>query len=333
MTTAAVGSVPVRGSTASVRSRHHGRHVAPKRRRANPLVSVLFVLAGVGVMLYPVMATHFNNVRQREFAANYQASVQGASQDQLADQLRSADAYNQTLAGTPILDPYLGKLVRPPESDSYRSYTAQLAGFGMMGRLRIPGIGVDLPMYHGTTDEVLAKGIGHLYGTALPVGGVGRHTVLTSHTGLPNATLLDHLIDMREGDRFYLDVAGQTLAYQVDQIKVVLPHEISDLKAVPGADLATLFTCTPYAVNSHRLLVRGHRVPVDLATEPHALAPTSAGPAWTFESWMYWLIAAAAASLLTLVVLIVLGRRRRDRERERRRRRRQLAMAADPPTM
>ncbi len=310
------------------RARHAARPVIRRRAgrparsggrgRQRPLVSALLVLLGVAVMVYPVAATQYNNAKQRDFAQSYQAQIAAAAPDQLAQEIAAAEAYNGRLTGIPILDPQLNKAARPPESDAYRSYVGLLASHGMMGRLRVPGIGVDLPVYHGTSDDVLAKGIGHLYGTALPVGGAGRHTVLTSHTGLPNATLLDRLVDLQVGDRFYIDVAGRTLAYEVDQIKAVLPSEISDLKPVAGADLATLFTCTPYAVNTHRLLVRGHRVPYDPAVVDVARAP-GAVVGTALEPWMIWLLAGAAVSVGGFLLLIVLGRRRGRRLRRARR--------------
>lgn len=130
---------------------------------------------------------------------------------------------------------------------------------GIMGSIRIPVIQVELPIYHGVSDEVLAKGIGHMPQSAFPVGGEGNHTVLTGHTGLPGAALFTDLTKVREGDMFYLFVLGETLAYCVDQIKVVLPDEGEELAPVPGKDCCTLVTCTPYGINSHRLLVRGVR--------------------------------------------------------------------------
>jgi len=222
--------------------------------------------------------------------------------------LTSARTYNTSLNGVPILDPWLTRVSRDPSSPAYRSYLAELSATDAMARLRVPSIGVDLPIYHGTTEAVLAKGIGHLYGTTLPVGGEGNHTVLTSHTGLSNATLLDHLIDVTEGQLFFIDVAGETLAYQVDQIKIVLPNQIDDLKPVDGVDVATLFTCTPYAVNSHRLLVRGHRVPLE-AVPPAAVAAEASPDG--LESWMYWQIGAGAASLVVFATLVVLTAWRR----------------------
>ncbi len=158
--------------------------------------------------------------------------------------------------------------------------------------------------------------MGHLYGTSLPVGGTGTHSVLTSHTGMASATLFDHLVDVKEGDLMFIEVLGETLAYRVDQIKVILPNEISDLTTIEGHDYLTLFTCTPYAVNTHRLLVRGERVPytpeVAEAAEAAEVSP------FKIEPWMWWLIAGAVAGLVILL-WIVIRERRRARQRMRRR--------------
>lgn len=157
-----------------------------------------------------------------------------------------------------------------------------------MARLIFPEIKADLPIYHGTSDEVLAKGLGHLYGSDLPVGGVGTHSIITGHTGLTNVTLFDNLRKAKEGDAFYIQVAGHKLKYEIDQIKVVLPHETDDLRPIEGQDYITLITCTPYGINTHRLLVRGHQVPMD-PSESNIFDQTH-GTGWQW--WMYALLVA-----------------------------------------
>lgn len=176
-----------------------------------------------------------------------------------------------------------------------------------MARVRVPQVGINLPVYHGTTDDVIAKGAGHLYGTSLPVGGESAHAVLTSHTGMSDATLFDNLKDVKVGDLMFVDVMGETLAYKVDQIKVVLPHEIEDLTTIPGKDYLTLFTCTPYAVNTHRLLVRGERV--EWSEEVAAVAETETG--LQIQPWMYWLLGGAGAGTLLAIIMIARERKRR----------------------
>lgn len=280
---------------------------SPRRR----LLPALLILAGVVVLLYPVAATQYNNVRQQAFAQQYNGQVQQASKDDLSGDLKRAHEYNATLDGVPILDPWLQRVGTDPGSLAFREYASVLGRFEAMARLRVPTADIDLPVFHGTSDPVLAKGVGHLYGTSLPVGGKGTHAVLTSHTGLTNATLFDHLTSVKLGDLMLVDVMGETLAYKVDQIKVVLPSEIGDLTAVPGEDYLTLFTCTPYAVNTHRLLVRGVRVPY----VPEDAAPAVTTPTLKLEAWMWWLIAGAAVGVAAIVVLWAMERRRRNPRR------------------
>lgn len=284
----------------------------PPRHRAavNLLVPLLLVLAGVSVLLYPVVATQFNNVKQQQFAARYNSQVQEASPDVLAQQLERAHAYNSTLSGVPILDPYLEDVSKAPSSGSYSNYLHTLDAFDAMARIRVPSGQIDLPVYHGTSQETLARGAGHLYGTSLPVGGDNTHAVLTSHTGLSSATLFDHLTQVKIGDLMYVDVYGQTLAYQVDSIKVVLPTQTDDLRVVPGKDLLTLFTCTPYAVNTHRLLVTGHRVPFTAAASAPA---TPVSSLLRLQPWMYGLLGGAVAVLLLLVLVVAREIRRAGR--------------------
>lgn len=289
---------------------------AEERPRRNWLVPLLLVLAGIAVLLYPVAATQYNNIKQREFSNQYNHEVAQTDAATLNADLEAARAYNATLRGVPILDPWLQQASHTPGSSPYRTYEAQLGRFEAMARVRVPTASIDLPVRHGTGDDAIARGAGHLYGTSLPVGGPGTHAVLTSHTGMADATLFDHLTSVAEGDLMFVDVAGETLAYRVDQIKIVLPDEISDLVAEPGRDQLTLFTCTPYAVNTHRLLVRGQRVPYTPDMAPRAATPLES--ALRLEGWMWWLVAGAAVGLL-LVALIARRERRRAGAREARR--------------
>lgn len=281
----------------------------PSRRLLVRLVPAVLVAAGIGVFVYPVVATQYNNLRQHEFADAYAAHVEDAPSTMLADELAAARRYNARISGIPILDPWLTEVSRDPTSADYQAYLTELDGLPAMARLRVPSVGIDLPVDHGTSDEVIANGVGHLYGTSLPVGGEGTHAVLTSHTGLSNATLFDHLDEVQIGDVMTLDVYGETLAYQVDRTKVVLPDEISDLRPVAGDDLLTLVTCTPYGVNSHRLLVRGHRVPIAPGS---AAAAAADAPGPGLEPWMWWLLGGAAVGVTALGVILT-GTVRRSR--------------------
>lgn len=288
------------------RQQASGARFAPRREgpgkgaRLRQILALLLMLAGIAALLYPVAATQYNNMKQRQFAAQYQTEVQQASPDTLSAEIEKAHSYNATLSGVPILDPYLSSLTSDEGSEAYEEYLGTLGQFSAMARVRVPAASIDLPVYHGTSDEVIGKGAGHLYGTSLPVGGIGTHAVLTSHTGMSNATLFDHLIDVVEGDVMYVEAYGQTVAYSVDSIKVVLPTEIDDLAPVAGEDLLTLFTCTPYAVNTHRLLVTGHRIPYDETVSPPAAAPLEG---LKMETWMWGLIGVAVAAVLLLIVI------------------------------
>jgi sortase A len=181
--------------------------------------------------------------------------------------LREAEAYNQKLAS--------GESSFYPSAEELEEYnrTLDVSGTGMMGYLEIPKIGVSLPVYHTVDDEVLKVGVGHIPGSSLPVGGASTHSVVSGHTGLPSATLLTELDKLSEGDIFLVKVLNRTLTYQVDQIKKVLPEETSDLAIVPEQDYFTLVTCTPYGVNSHRLLVHGERCEYRAADEAVESAP------------------------------------------------------------
>lgn len=284
------------------------RRASGRSRRLQQLIPLLLMLAGIVLLLYPVAATQFNNIKQREFSQQYNQDVQQADPVDLQADVDAARAYNTKLEGVPILDPWLLRASGPPSSDAYALYASLLNRFDVMARVKVPTAEIDLPVYHGTTDDVIAKGAGHLYGTSLPVGGPDSHAVLTSHTGMASATLFDHLVDVKEGDLMFVEVSGETLAYQVNQIKIILPTEIGDLTKVEGHDYLTLFTCTPYSVNTHRLLVRGERVPY--TPQIAEAAKAAEAPVFKMEWWMWGLIAGAVAGLMLLIAIVVLERRR-----------------------
>ena len=180
-----------------------------------------------------------------------------------------------------------------------------------MATVKIPSIDVNLPIYHGTDTATLDKGVGHLFGTALPVGGESTHTVLTGHTGLGNATMFDQLTSVKMGDYFYIETAGRHLKYQVTDIRVVLPHETESLNKVEGKDLATLITCTPYGVNTHRLLVTGERVPMD---EEAVAAEAAQVKGSVMKPWMIAVLASVAVILLVAGIIWLRSRKRKDEE-------------------
>lgn len=287
---------------------HADRAGGPVKKRPARLIPLLIVLIGVLVVLYPVVATQYNNFKQHRFAVEYNSDIQNIPDERLAQGLAAARAYNDSIAGIPILDPYLEE-VQQPESSEFARYLDQLSASEVMARVRVPSAGIDLPVRHGTSESSIRNGAGHLYGTSLPVGGPGTHAVITSHTGMSSATLFDHLVDVKEGDLIFIDVYGETLAYTVDQIKVVLPDEIGDLVPVADRDYLTLFTCTPYAVNSHRLLVRAERT----EWTPGAL-DSRASDAWIprLEWWMWVLLGVAFVGLAGIIVGMLASRRKRE---------------------
>lgn len=235
-----------------------------ERRQWWLFAPTLLLLLGALACFYPVVTSQYNNAVQRAAAQRYAAvpaDEHSHGGDSRSTTMQRARAYNDSLEGIPLLDPYQ---VRKGEGEdanvaAHDDYLAQLADGELMARLRVPAGHIDLGVRHGTDPHAISSGAGHLYGTSLPVGGKGTHAVLTSHTGMTSATLFDHLADVRVGDYVFVDVSGETLAYRVDQTKVVLPDQTEDLRAEPGRDLLTLFTCTPYGINTHRLLVRAER--------------------------------------------------------------------------
>ncbi len=229
---------------------------------------IVFFLIGLSIWLYPVLSNVWNEYRAKQLITQYNETVSsGESADYEAERQR-ARAYNAGLVGGSVPDAFA---VRDGIVDEEYESLLDVTGTGIMGYIEIPVIQVSLPIYHYTTDESLQKGIGHLNGSSLPVGGEGTHAVLTGHRGLPSAKLFSDLNLLEEGDFFYLKILDETLVYEVDQIQTVLPEETDSLAVSPDEDLCTLITCTPYGINTHRLLVRGHRVSaeeVDTDTAP-----------------------------------------------------------------
>ena len=271
------------------------------------LEPIALVLAGILCFSYPVCSTLWNNHVSKEISTAYDKYNHDQAGDVRRAHIRDAKRYNATRKDMLTRDPYGGDGQEDiTNTPGYKRYLKTLEEpMGIIGIVKIPKIGVKLPIYHGTLQDTLARGAGHLYGTDLPVGGKGRHTVITAHTGLPNATMFDSLTDLKKGDYFYLDVQGETLCYKVFRINVVDPHDISLLQREKGRDLATLLTCTPYGVNSHRLLVTGYRVLPDpvAAPEDHVQWPL----------WMTLFVIAMifSAAILAMMIAVVAGKRRR----------------------
>lgn len=227
-----------------------------KKKILGILIPVLIFLTGLGVLLYPVFSDLWNQHRQNRLMTDYTNTVTDMEDAERNALWSAAVQYNQGLQAAPQ-DAFTG--ADPGPKNPYWSLLDP-DGTGVMGYLEIPKISLRLPIYHGTGDAVLQKGIGHLAGTSLPVGGSGTHCVLSGHRGLPSALLFTDLDQLETGDTFTLYVLDQRLSYQVDQILVVEPEDVSALAPEDGKDYVTLVTCTPYGVNTHRLLVRGSRI-------------------------------------------------------------------------
>jgi len=249
-------------------------------RRKVPIILIFLLFAvGVVILLYPLISEWHNSRAQTTVIENYNHAVTGLSEAEFEDLRQAAREYNEGLLGSVVLtDPFDAGAAKMA-SEEYEALL-NLSGDGVMGTVRIPKIGVELPIYHGTATETLEKGAGHLENTSLPIGGIGTHAVLSAHSGLPAAALFTDLTKLAEGDLFFLDVLDETLAYRVDQVKVVEPEDTSDLLIDTNADYVTLVTCTPYGINSHRLLVRGVRTEYVETLEQEAQTEQTPGSPW-----------------------------------------------------
>ena len=291
--------------TTAVKAKHR-RQPAQKSFFQRVGLPVLIILAGLLVLMYPVISTQWNNHVQEQVAKQYEERLQVVPPEQVNRAYEAAVQYNRTHTDGPILDPWLARISE--DNAEYKEYERHLAGVSAMSQLAIPSIDVRLPVYHGTRDDTLQKGLGHLYGSALPTGGEGFHSVITGHTGLTTATLFDDLVDVKEGDAIYVSTFGNRLKYQVYKTEVVLPDETDSLRAEAGRDLLTLVTCTPYGINTHRLLVHAERVPLD-PDEATVLDESTSTVQW----WMWVLGAVALLVLLALIWWIIHEKKKSDR--------------------
>ena len=223
------------------------------RKNLSTIILILIFLVGLSVMLYPSVSNAVNRKHQSRAVAGYAEEVEQLSDADYQAYFDAADAYNRQLNTTP-------NAFYKPDLVSGYAQTLDISGTGIMGYITIPKISVELPIYHGTDEGVLQVAAGHLEGSSLPVGGAGTHAVISAHRGLPSAKLFTNLDELEVGDRFTITVLDRVLTYEVDQISIVLPTEIDQLLPTEGMDYVTLMTCTPYGINTHRLLVRGKRV-------------------------------------------------------------------------
>lgn len=279
-----------------------------KKAKANRITLILLVvvlLAGLSLLLYPTVADWWNSRHQSQAIASYVDTVTELDEDRYEELLAEARAYNELL----LQDE--NRFLPDEEDLEYYNSLLNVSGSGIMGYVEIPEIDVTLPIYHGTSEEVLQTAIGHIEGSSLPVGGESTHCVISGHRGLPSARLFTDLDQLTEGDTFTLHVLDETLTYEVDQISVVEPDDISLLEIVEGEDLCTLVTCTPYGVNSHRLLVRGHRIETP---EPGGILQIIADAVMIDTRFAVPVIAAALLIIIALVT-VLRSRRRKGRRR------------------
>ena len=272
------------------------------RDRVRRVLMAICLVAGIGLILYPVVGTYLNERSFDEVVSRYEETVQTLPEDERAEMLAEARAYNESLRGDPVHDPFVANsgYAVPDNYDDLLN----VDGTGLMGTVSIPAIDLTLPLYHGTSDDVLSHGAGHIPQTSLPVGGAGTHAVITGHTGLPTARLFTDLERLQKGDVFVVEVLGERHAYAVDDIEVVEPDDVSSIRVEDGVEYVTLLTCTPYGINSHRLLVRG--APCELPADD-ALAPTPGAP------WPLVAALGAAAALAAALLVRRAWKRRRGR--------------------
>ena len=222
------------------------------------IISIIFIILGVGIFLYPSISNYLAEKNHIDIIRNYDDLIVKIDEEKINEEKEKAKIYNENLSGDPVHDPFvIGSGYALPEN--YKE-VLNVGDDGVMGYVEIPKISVYLPIDHGTSDEVLEKGVGHIQNTSVPIGGKSTHSVLTGHTGLPNAELFTRLDELGIGDIFYIHVLDDVLTYKVFETKVILPDKIDELQILNGKDYITLVTCTPYGVNSHRLLVKAERV-------------------------------------------------------------------------
>ena len=276
-----------------------------KKKHISTIIIALIFLAGLGFLLYPTVSNLWNRAHQSRAIATYTKQVEKLDDSQNKEMLKAARKYNKSL----LKKSDHWKLSKKDKKKS--ASLLDVSGTGIMGYIEVPKIDCSLPIYHGTDEGALQIAIGHLEGSSLPVGGKSTHCVLSGHRGLPSARLFTDLDQMEEGDVFVLNVLGRKLAYEVDQIKVVLPDEMSDLEIVQGKDLCTLVTCTPYGINTHRLLVRGHRTKYIEETVVRVQKEAEK------KETGIWLLAGGGAVFLIIIIIVVVKRRRKRRNLQR----------------
>lgn len=275
-----------------------------KKKLPTILFGLLF-LVGFGILIYPTVADQWNTFRQSQLISNYEEVVSQMSEENFEEEWAAARSYNQTFEQNSILTDVFG--IDKAEDIKETGYwqVLNVAEDGVMGYVTIPKINIKLAIYHGTDEDVLQTGVGHLNGTKLPIGGEGNHSVLSAHRGLPSAKLFTDIDQLERGDRFYIHILNEDMAYEVDRVIPMIDKDDFDaleeaLKVEEGQDYVTLFTCTPYGVNSHRLLVRGHRVPYEGELET---TPTQSMVQAIQNYYMLYLLFGLGVTILVILIM------------------------------
>lgn len=274
------------------------------KKQLSNYVLILVLLAGLSLLLYPTLSDYWNSFHHSRAIVTYSeglASIDEETYNRIWDE---AAEYNSSLQKR--TNAYL---LTDEQKEKYKDLL-NVNGDGMIGYIEIPSIDCSLPIYHGTSDRTLQTAIGHLEWTSLPIGGVSTHSVLSGHRGLPSAKLFTNLDKLGEGDIFYIHVLDETLAYAVDQILIVEPDDVKDLKIIEGEDYCTLVTCTPYGINTHRLLVRGHRIKIEESNTVYVTAD-----AIQIEPLLIAPILAVIMLMILLIILVVKDKGRKTKQK------------------
>lgn len=278
-----------------------------KRRYLQSILAAVLFLLALGLTLYPVASNWYNQRHQSQIQTAYREVLEQTDTAKLERIRKRAAEYNKSITPGAAEEVYTQESIIAASED----YVNQLnvGGSGIMGYIEIPKINVDLPIYHGTGSDSLDRGTGHLLGSSLPVGGEGTHTIITGHSGMASQKMFTDLEQLQEGDVFYLRILDEVLAYQVDAIHTVLPHDTTYLGIVPGEDLCSLVTCTPTGINTHRLLVQGTRIPYEpvLEVEDTVLSPEQKVVShWEDQYWLGIRLGLMAMVFLILMVNVLL---------------------------
>ena len=286
------------------------------KKKIPGIIFGLMFLIGFGILVYPTVADQWNTYRQSRLISSYERTISDMEPEDFTAEWEKAQAFNDTLPQNSIYGDVFGEEDQELEDTDYWQ-VLNVGGDGVMGYLSIPKINIKLSIYHGTSDEVLQTGVGHLNGTKLPIGGESTHSVLAAHRGLPSARLFTDIDQLEKGDKFYIHILDETLAYQVDQILDMVDKDDTDtlekaLQIEEGKDQVTLFTCTPYGVNSHRLLVRGTRVPYE--GEEVSSTPVDTMLQSVQNYYMLYLILGLSVTLLIILFMRFLMKPRKNRK-------------------